>query len=484
MPLPDFNRVVVEIEGGDTRRVATIIIIEQPDTKGLRRPSITGLWTAAGDPIHELRIQGNQQIAEAEIRDVLENGPDEIEKAIDNLRKALPYFSRVSLTFENDGRRRVAIITVVERRLSSDYYFHAGPLFQFNRVTGWLLGTRLEVGKRRKIGRLWMWNVPSSVTAYLPKLFGEVGYGFGNESLNYRVGGDMIWGQLDVSSLSVSAQIYRATTAVAPELFPHYDSVYDAFWALGFHNYYLSEGVETSFRWEPVAPTHSLKLTMRAESHESLEKTTDWQFGDWGSESEAAENPPITPGQMRSVTLRYDLNARQSRDLGWHNTILVEHSNPAAGSDFDFTRFQLQLRYAASRGEDIIRTRLVLGAATSALPIQRQFIIGGRGTLSGYPLYEFAGDHVSLLNLEYFYRLPIPNPYGWELLKHAKMSAILFLDQGQVWNMSDKPYRFDPKTSVGIGLQLGQESPFRFNFSKPLESERGVQFDWMWYSSF
>ena len=484
LPLPDFNRVVVEIAGDNTRRIATIIIIEQPDTKGVRRPSITGLWTAAGDPIHEVRIQGNQKISETEIRDVLANGPDEIDKAIDNLRGARPYFSRVSLTFENDGRRRVAIITVVERRLSSDYYFHAAPLVQFNRVTGWLLGAHLEAGKRRQIGPLWMSNIPSSVRPYLPKLFGEVGYGFGNRDLNYRFGGDMIWGQPDVSSIGVSAQIYRATTAIAPELFPHYSGVYDAFWALGFHNYYLSRGVETSVRWAPAVPTHLLKLTMRAELHESLEKTTDWQFGDWGSESEAEENPPITPGQLRSVTLRYDLNTRQSNNLGWHNTLLVEHSNPAVGSDFDFTRFQLQLRYAASRGDNTIRTRLVLGAAINALPIQRQFIIGGRGTLSGYPLYAFAGDHVSLLNLEYFYRLPIPNPYGWEWVNHTKPYAILYLDQGQVWNVSDKPYRFDPKTSVGIGLQFGKESPLRFNLSKPLESERGVQFDWMWYSSF
>ncbi len=504
LPLPDFNRVVVEIDGDNTRRIATIIIIEQPDTKGLRRPSVTELWTAAGDPIHEVRIQGNQQITEAEIRDVLENGPDEIEKAIDNLRDALPYFSRISLQFENDGTKRVAIITVVERRLSSDYYFHGAPLVQFNRVTGWLLGAHLEAGKRRQIGPLWMSNIPNAVRPYLPKLFGEVGYGFGNRDLNYRVGGDMIWGQPDTSSIGVSAQIHRATTAVAPELFPHYGGVSDAFWALGFHNYYLSKGVETSFRWEPVIPTHSLRLTMRAESHESLQKTTDWQFGDWGSDSEAEENPPITPGQMRSVALIYNLNTRQNTgahttpqisstgisvplqnsNLGWHNTLFIEHSSPAVGSDFDFTRFQLQLRYAASRGDHLIRTRLVLGAATNALPIQRQFIIGGRGTLSGYPLYAFAGDHVALLNLEYFYRLPIPNPNAWEWLNHLKTFVVLFLDQGQVWNMSDKPYHFDPKTSVGIGLQFGQESPFRFNVSKPLESEQEIKFDLMWYSSF
>ena len=482
LPLPDLNRVIVEIKDDGTRRIATIIVVSQPETGRLQLPSATGFWTAAGDPIHEIRIQGNQKISEAEIRTALENGPEEIEKAIDSLRDALPYFSQVSLQFENDGTRRVAVITVVERRLSSDYYLHAAPLVRFNRVTGWLLGAHLEVGKRRQIGPLWMWNIPSSVRAYLPKLFGEVGYGFGNRDLNYRVGGDMIWSQPDVSSLGVSAQIHRATTAIAPELFPHYDGVWEAFWALGFHNYYLSEGVEMSFRWEPVTPTHALKLTMRAESYESLQKTTDWQLGNWGSESEAEENPPITPGRLRSVTLGYNLNTRKNSNLGWHNTLFIEHSNPAVGSDFDFTRFQLQLRYAASRGDDLIRTRLVLGTATSALPIQRQFIIGGRGTLSGYPLYAFAGDHVSLLNLEYFYRLP--NPYGWEWFNEMKTFVVLFLDQGQVWSTSDKPYRFDPKTSVGIGLQLGQESPFRFNLSKPLESERGVQFDLMWYSSF
>ena len=310
LPLPDLNRVIVEIKDDGTRRIATIIVIAQPDTGRLRPSSPTGLWTAARDPIHEVRIQGNQTINEAEIQAALENGPEEIEKAIDSLEDALPYFSRISLQFENDGTRRVAVITVVEKTLSSDYYFHAAPLVRFNRVTGWLLGPHLEVGKRRQIGPLWMWNVPSSVRAHLSKLFGEVGYGFGNRDLNYRVGGDMIWSQPDVSRLGVSAQIHRATTAIAPELFPYYDGVSDAFWALGFHNYYLSEGVEMSFRWEPVTPTHLLKLTMRAESHDSLQKTTDWLLGNWGAESEAEENPPITPGRLRSVTFRYDLNTR------------------------------------------------------------------------------------------------------------------------------------------------------------------------------
>lgn len=294
----------------------------------------------------------------------------------------------------------------------------------------------------------------------------------------------MIWGEPDISTLGVSAQIYRAANVTAPNLLPYYNNLSTAWanlWgAPQVHNYYLREGIEMSFQWKPVGPTHSLKLMMRAESHESLHKTTDWYIGNWSSELKARENPPITPGGLRSVTLRYDLSTRRNRNIGWRNTLLVEHSSPVVGSDFDFTRFQLQLRYAVPRGNNLIRTRLVLGAATGTLPIQRQFMLGGAGTLNGYPPYEYTGDHSALLNIEYLYRLS--NLYHWSILKET--FVILFLDQGQVWNTSDKPYRFDPKMSVGIGWQSGEDYIIRFYVSKSLESERKAEVISTWYYSF
>ena len=233
------------------------------------------------------------------------------------------------------------------------------------------------------------------------------------------------------------------------------------------HNYYLSEGIEMLFRWEPAGPTHSLKLMMRAESHESLQKTTDWHINNWSSELQARENPPITSGGLRSVTLRYDLSTRRNRNIGWRNTLLVEHSPPVVGSDFDFTRFQLQLRYAACREVTISSAPgWCWKTATGTLPIQRQFMLGGAGTLNGYPPYAFTGSHGALLNIEYLYRLS--NLYYWSWLKET--FVVLFLDQGQVWNTSDKPHRFDPKTSVGIGWQSGEDYVIRFYVSKSLES--------------
>ena len=481
LPLPDLNRVILEIKDDGARRVATIIVVTQPDERISPTTPTTWFRTAEGGPIHEIRIRGNKKITEEEIRAGLEYGPEDISKAIDNLTDFLPYFSRVTLEYANDATKSVAIITVTEKALSSDYYLRPAPLIRFNRVTGWLLATRLELGKRWQMGPLWMWRIPNSVRAYMPKLFGEVGYGFGNRDLNYRVGGDIIWGEPDISTLGVSAHIYRATNVIAPDLLPYYNNLSTAWANLcgnpQLHNYYLSEGVEVSFRWEPVAPTHSLKLTMRAESHESLQKTTDWHLFNWSSKLEARENPPIIPGRLRSVALRYDLNTRRNSNLGWHNTLLVEHSHPAVGSHFDFTRFQLQLRYTVLRGNNLIRTRLALGGATGTLPIQRQFVLGGLGTLNGYPPYAFAGDYGALLNMEYLYRLS--NLHHWGFLKET--FVVLFLDQGQVWNTSDKPYRFDPKADVGIGLQFDEDYIFRYYVSKSLESGRGVQFVATWF---
>ena len=495
--LPDTQTLTVRIDTEGSKRIATIIVAAQLDTRSSLTAPITRpdkitreqatprrFRTAEGEPIHEVRIRGNRKITEAEIRAALDEAPENIGKAIDTLKEALPYFSQVALQIEGDSTKRVATVTVTEKTLSSNYYLHATPLVQFNRVTGLLPAARLEVGKRRQMGPLYMWYIPSSVRTNLTRLSGDIGYGFGNRVLNYRVGGDIIWGEPDISTLGLSAQIYRATNVIAPDLLPYHDNLSTAWgnlWgAPQVHNYYLSEGIEMSFRWEPVGPTHSLKLMMRAESHESLHKTTDWYIGNWSSELKARENPPITPGGLHSATLRYDLSTHRNRNIGWRNTLLVEHSSPVVGSDFDFTRFQLQLRYAVPRGNNLIRTRLVLGAATGTLPIQRQFMLGGAGTLNGYPPYTFTGAHGALLNIEYLYRLS--NLYHWGFLKET--FVVLFLDQGQVWNTSDKPYHFDPKTSVGIGWQSGEDYMIRFYVSKSLESDRQAEVITTWYYSF
>jgi hemolysin activation/secretion protein len=220
---------------------------------------------------------------------------------------------------------------------------------------------------------------------------------------------------------------------------------------------------------------------------------------------------------MRGISFQYDFHKR-TNSLGWHNTLFVEHSSPAVGSDFDFTRLQLHLRYAFPLGNNRIRTRFLFGFSDAPLPIQRQFVIGGMGGLRGYPWsrqenesdgiinyksghrsspYAFTGDRGFLLNVEYHYRLS--NLFSWGIFKY--MFLIAFLDEGQVWNVSDSTYTFDPKGNIGIGLQFGRDNAVtvvnirglqsgrddfvvRFNIAKALESGKGIQITTTWYHNF
>ena len=220
---------------------------------------------------------------------------------------------------------------------------------------------------------------------------------------------------------------------------------------------------------------------------------------------------------MRSLIFQYDFHNR-TNSLGWYNTFLVEHGSAAVGSDFDFTRLQLHLRYALPLANNRIRTRFLFGFSDATLPIQRQFVIGGMGGLRGYPWYRqengsegiityksgytsspyaFAGDRGFLLNIEYHHRLS--NFFSWDIFKKAFLVA--FLDEGQVWNVSDAAYTFDPKASVGIGLQFGENDSvvvvnvrglhsgedaavFRVNIARALASDQGIQVTTVWHHSF
>jgi len=478
-----------------------------PQESDAQVPPAATRFLAGDAPIHEISIRGNQKVPEARIRQTLENGSEDIEQALKTLFEVMPYFKEVTLQVDAEGAMYVATITFDEKPLSTDAYLGLRPPLRlgFNRVTGWEIGTGVEVGRRKELGPLWAWNVNNAFSKQTSKIFGEVDYAFGNPHLHYRFGGTANWGKLYIWNLGITAQIHRATDAIAAGLFPAYNdgiSIFQRVWGIpDLPNYYLREGIEVGLRWQPVMPTHAVTLRIVAESHASLQKSTDWFIFNWRSRLSVRGNPPITPGRMRSLIFQYDFNTRIN-SLGWYNTLHVEHSNAAVGSDFDFTRFQLHLRYAFPLENNRIRARFLFGYSGSLLPIQRQFVIGGMGGLRGYPWsrqasesegiitynsghtsspYAFIGDRGFLLNVEYHYRLS--NRFHWGFFKNA--FAIAFLDEGQVWHVSDAMYTFDPKGNIGIGLQFGEDnSIFRLNIAKAFEAAQGIQITTAWHHSF
>ena len=464
-------------------RLATISIGNIPDRKNDPFMLTKQFRTSGGKPIHEIQIRGHRDTHLDDVRKALEKGPEEIEKAVGTLPSAIPDLEDAHLRIEAEGDRRTAIVTMIEKPLPSRFYLDNSPQIGFNRVTGWELGARLDSGfrKQKPSGTSYSPGTPSEFRGdALSKFFGRVGYGFGNKQFYYRVGGRAAWGEPDSWHLGLTTQLHRMTSIIAPDLFPVYDDrgliVLRIFGVPDHQNYYLREGIESALQWKPVRQKHSFKLVLLAESHDSLRKSTDWHFFNWRSKSEVRENPVVTPGRMRSAMFKYDYSTRNDY-LGWHNTFFVEHSNPTFGSDFDWTRFQTHIRYAYPLGRHQIRVRAVGGSATAPLPIQRQFVIGGIGTLNGYPLHAFAGDAGYLLNTEFLYNLHV---FGLR-----NFSVALLLDGGQVWDHSESQRGFDPKGSVGIGLQYANDIDFlRFNVAQAFDSEQGVRFNFMIFYSF
>ena len=435
----------------------------------------------------------------------------------------MPYFEEISLQVNEENSKYIATITVDEKPLSTNAYLGLNPVFRlgFTRVTGWEIGTGFEVGRRKEIGPLWIWNIRGSQSDQTSKLFGKLSYTFGNPHYHYRLGGTANWGKPYVWNLGLTAQIHRLTDVVAPELFQDYNRSVSIFQRIlgmpDFQNYYLRQGAEIALQWVPIMPIHWFQLAMVTESHASLQKSTDWFVTNWTSSLRLRDNPPVTPGRIRSIAFQYDFHKR-TNSLGWHNTLFVEHSNPAIGSDFDFTRLQLHLRYAFPLGNNRIRTRFLFGFSDASLPIQRQFVMGGMGGLRGYPWrrqenesdgiityksghqsspYAFTGDRGFLLNVEYHYRLS--NLFDWRI--YENMFLIAFLDEGQVWNVSDGAYTFNPKGNIGVGLQFGRTDAVtvvnvrglhsgrddfivRLNIAKALEAGTGIQITTAWYHSF
>ena len=509
VPLEQMGQLLTDLSklGIDIPELESLPALEI-DKRSLSSP--TGFRLADGSPIYEIQIKGNQKIDRAEILETLRAGDEDINKAVEVLRKKMePQLETVASSVKEENGRHTAVITVKEHSPSrSSGSFTVNPMIRFNRVSGWKLG----ITSKRDLARARFPNGMSTAN-----IFGYIGYGFANKIIDYEIGVDTLpfatytrFNNLEADAdkwyhgFGINTKIHRTTDITPENVIPYrvgnsfndpFGVFYNIFGAEDLHNYYLRRGFEIAFRWqylprmEYIPPKHLVALTLLAENHRSLAKSTDWHLFNWRSTSKARENPAITPGRMRSVMFTYDLNLRQGRlgagHPGWHNTFLLEHSSPSFGSDFDFTRYQLHLRYAHPLGEHRIRTRAVGSFSTASLPIQRQFTIGGPGILNGYPLYAFAGDRGYLFNIEYFYSLP--ELFKWRNMQFDFFTLFLvfFFDAGQTWNIDDATSTLLPKSDAGIGFQFGEHDSFlRFNIAQAFESEQGVQFNVLWFYSF
>lgn len=300
---------------------------------------------------------------------------------------------------------------------------------------------------------------------------------------NYRLGGGLSFGER--SNLTYSVQIHRLTSVRDRDiLLSDSEQFLRAFFDTDYQHYYIRQGAVTSLQWQHASLKHTVGLSLILEEHESIDNGDYSQFRRWYSFSslDSSRNTPIYDGRMHSISLKYDFDTREDTKISydlrnrsdkneWYNTFLVEHSNSAIGSEFDFTRFVVHLRNYHTIGKDRFDTRLKVGLASTSymLPYQRQFVLGGTGTLRGYSLYEFVGNHGFLFNMEYAHNLA------------TNIYIVPFVDVGQTWIDLEEVDDVYPKVNFGIGFQLGI---FRLNFASTLEKDSAYQANFKWSRTF
>ena len=300
---------------------------------------------------------------------------------------------------------------------------------------------------------------------------------------NYRLGSAVSYGER--SNLTYSVQIHRLTSVRDRDiLLSDSEQFLRAFFDTDYQHYYIRQGAVTSLQWQHASLKHTVGLSLLLEEHESIDNGDHSQFRRWYSFSslDSSLNTPIYDGSMHSISLKYDFDTREDTEISydlknradkneWYNTFLIEHSNSAIGSEFDFTRFIVHLRNYHTIGKDRFDTRLKVGLASTSymLPYQRQFVLGGTGTLRGYSLYEFVGNHGFLFNMEYAHNLA------------TNIYIVPFVDVGQTWMSLEEVDDIYPKINFGIGFQLGI---FRLNFARALEKNSDYHANFKWSRTF
>ena len=94
------------------------------------------------------------------------------------------------------------------------------------------------------------------------------------------------------------------------------------------------------------------------------------------------------------------------------------------------------------------------------LPVQRRFYLGGMGTLRGYSLKQFAGDHLVLTTAEYWLHPRSPWP-----------GLVFFYDGGTAWDRGRPRSGWKQDVGAGIDWPGGGKGYLRLDVGFPLNRE-------------
>lgn len=162
-------------------------------------------------------------------------------------------------------------------------------------------------------------------------------------------------------------------------------------------------------------------------------------------------------GKINSVTFTIVKDTRDNwldpRE-GYMNQLDLEIGGYGLGGDYDYTKYQIDLRkYIKSGKKNTWALRGFGGVANGNVPDSELFEIGGADTLRGYEDDLFEGTKALAFSTEY--RIPLG----------SKVQGVLFADAGNAWQQNKNMDLGELKTSAGLGVRFNTPlGPLRLDY--------------------
>ncbi len=322
-------------------------------------------------------------------------------------------------------------------------------LVDFQRVDGFSLGLRSAFQANQE---------------YSPSVKGSLEYGFESE----RWSGELSLRQPVTAEgdVRVRATVYDKTDFTNQTGVGDWENLISS-WIVREDNrdYYQREGISLGVAVDPRRDVSAL-VEYRVDDYTSLEREVR---GGWFGDADQRLNPPVDEGTMRSLVVA----GRFGSELR-HFAFDFEYSDPSfASSAYDFTVLTAQYRTRFRLGRhQHVDVRLKMGGnLNGTLPVQRQFQVGGLGTVRGYGYQSLlvpaddgsvvagrGGQRMALANVEYAFGID------------DDLQFIVLFDSGTAWQDDDAGMDVsDFESSAGVGVQFGEYDGLRIDFIKAFD---------------
>jgi len=312
--------------------------------------------------------------------------------------------------------------------------------------------------------------VVGTATIFDPRRFnhtyldGHFSYKFGRDDPGFSAGaerplfgGPWLFVGGEVHDVTTSDDLWRITSIE--------QSIVALTFKNSFRDYYRRQGGQI-FTVLRAGSHNELSLMARWDQHQPLPNSTTYSF--WRDDAEYRQALPVQDQQVNAFVLGYTFDTRTLSGSGERATYVrhlkdnlygvasrrlpglrlewtSEIAGHGLGGDARFDRHIVNARgYLPITSHTLLSMRGIFGTGSDDLPVERQFSLGGIGSVHGYEFKQETGTRMGLVNAEYALIL------GGRSRERETATIFAFYDVGRVGGVATSNRWLN-----GIGLGVG-----------------------------